>query len=113
MRADRSIPSPVRASLGENSCSQKASGSCCTADPTPRPCHSGSHPLKGPGAPCCGRAWTFYDTGPVTFVPCFTKRMRGNGGECEGQSSWHPIGAALHMPILWEITMTLDRDTFH
>lgn len=63
------IFSPVHASLGENSCNQTASGSWCTADPTPGLCRSGSHLLGGQEAPCCGRVWTFYDTDPGAGVP--------------------------------------------
>lgn len=72
------IFSLVHASPGENSCSQTASGSCCTADPTPEPCHSGSHLPEGQGGPCCGRVWTFCGTDPGVGLPWLRKRERGN-----------------------------------
>lgn len=63
------IFSLVRAARGENSCSQTASGSWCTADPIPEPCRSGSHLPGGREAPCCGRVWTFCGTDPEGAVP--------------------------------------------
>lgn len=66
---DKIIFSLVRASLGENSCSQTASGSSCTADPTPAPCRSESRLPGGREAPYCGRVWTFYGTDPGAGLP--------------------------------------------
>lgn len=64
------------ASPGENSCSQRASGSWCTADPTPGLCRSESRPPEEREALCCGRVWTFYGTDPAAAVPWLRKIRR-------------------------------------
>lgn len=86
----------VHASQGENSCSQTASGSWYTADPTQGLYHSGSHPPEEQGAPYCGRVSIFYGTDPGAAVPWLRKkRQRGHLGHI----SWHPSFYALHKTL--------------
>lgn len=98
------IFSLVRASRGENSCSQTASGSWCTADPIPEPCRSGSHLPGAREAPCCGTVWTFCGTDPGGAVPWLRRGKKW----LRGHVSWHPNCAALHTAVLEEIAMTLE-----
>lgn len=66
-------PLLVHATLGENSCSQTASGSWCTADPTPGLCHTGSRLPGGPGGFCSGTVWTFCGIDPTADSPYIAK----------------------------------------
>lgn len=65
-----------RAALGENSCSQTASGSWCTAGPTPGPCHNESRPPEEQEALCYDRVWTFYGIDPEVGLPWMKGRNR-------------------------------------
>lgn len=69
----------VHASQGENSCSQTASGSWYTADPTQGLYRSGSHPPEEQGAPYCGRVSIFYGTDPGAAVPWLRKKKKAEG----------------------------------
>lgn len=66
--------SPEHAAQGESSCSRTASDNCRTADPTPGLYRSESHLLEEREAPCCGRVWTFYGTGPEGAGLCMKEK---------------------------------------